>query len=979
MALIVVSRELNQLIEADVIPHEHRKLLGLVDKCIAWLDGVNAQLQKEKKKQSRNQIFRNNAHKTLKTTDEIRQQFMHPIGITENTMSDIMNAYNQAISRASVTKNKKEDAMQMTNKTATILEMWAILIEYALMKGFIDDYRVVVELKQIRNQARGRVSFTDELWLNMWCMNPAASFTDLKKMARSVILTSGTLSPMASFSSELDCQFDVILETDHVVDPRQVVSHVVNMTSTDQLFTAKHADLQRPEVRDALGDMVLEHAKNIPFGMLVFMPSYGVMAQMKSHWEDSGLLDRLSIVKKVFFEPQGTKKDEFKKMINEYYGCIDECERMESQSEHQITGAIMFAAHRGKVSEGINFSDNMARAVLLVGIPYPSFGDINIVLKREWNDQHRLRDGTPSIDGTAWYELQAFRALNQAIGRCLRHKYDYGAIILIDSRFTWQKNSNQLSKWIRSRIQRDRSYNSTASAEVIREFFKDITADPPIRPAGLALPSFEDDEAEEDNAVERQGTQSHAVGPSLTYSQPKTSPSKRGSKKTEQRQITLHNFVQKSPPRGQERERNEVDASPPNAPIANEAVSKYFMNSYLQLVAGSTTAQEESTQRNVGAPSTNALNPQVSQSIAMPSSSSQHAFVKRESEEPAQQRQACNIQETQPYVQNQFPTQYNHGDGQTLAHSTNDVVAIDEEDEITPEGNVPYAVCSACSLELLSLTNEDEDIFHAQVYEKPSLLHMSFTPELPPKDHQYAQVIQVLRPEQCIPNSLLKLFDAPIPQTQEFKLDQRGCSVPLAFPTAGNGASFTTGFLPSDGCMYNGVICPQCLARSGISRIIGVKIVAADYDNADFIGAYMIFENKASTLLSAGSNEQGNTANSLDRESASLSGTCPIQELHQQAPNTTPTAGDNFEMQFTSTAPHVPAMENAGPHSHKRLFSEFDSCDTAANTGNEAPSFMTASQLLASRNDSIATTGKRRAIDWSQYKYKEEEFKSERR
>ena len=31
----------------------------------------------------------------------------------------------------------------------------------------------------------------------------------------------------------------------------------------------------------------------------------------------------------------------------------------------------MFAVHRGKVAEGIDFSDELCRAIFLVGVPYP--------------------------------------------------------------------------------------------------------------------------------------------------------------------------------------------------------------------------------------------------------------------------------------------------------------------------------------------------------------------------------------------------------------------------------------------------------------------------------------------------------------------------------------------------------------------------------------------------------------------------------
>jgi regulator of telomere elongation helicase 1 len=49
-----------------------------------------------------------------------------------------------------------------------------------------------------------------------------------------------------------------------------------------------------------------------------------------------------------------------------------------------------------------------------------------------------------ALTGEEWYVQQAARAVNQAVGRVIRHRHDYGAIIYCDERF--KTNHNLLSK-----------------------------------------------------------------------------------------------------------------------------------------------------------------------------------------------------------------------------------------------------------------------------------------------------------------------------------------------------------------------------------------------------------------------------------------------------------------------------------------------------------------------------------------------------
>ena len=56
------------------------------------------------------------------------------------------------------------------------------------------------------------------------------------------------------------------------------------------------------------------------------------------------------------------------------------------------------------------------------------------------------------LSGAEWYEAQAYRALNQALGRCIRHREDWGAIILAEARFVEQPQRylRGISRWLRN-------------------------------------------------------------------------------------------------------------------------------------------------------------------------------------------------------------------------------------------------------------------------------------------------------------------------------------------------------------------------------------------------------------------------------------------------------------------------------------------------------------------------------------------------
>ncbi len=88
------------------------------------------------------------------------------------------------------------------------------------------------------------------------------------------------------------------------------------------------------------------------------------------------------------------------------------------------------------------------------------------------------------ISGSEWYSQEALRAVNQAVGRVIRHRFDYGAVLLLDSRFADQRNQEGMSKWVRPYIQPDDGFGTAISK--LAKFYRDAISDPLLNKGTLA-------------------------------------------------------------------------------------------------------------------------------------------------------------------------------------------------------------------------------------------------------------------------------------------------------------------------------------------------------------------------------------------------------------------------------------------------------------------------------------------------------------
>jgi Rad3-related DNA helicase len=234
------------------------------------------------------------------------------------------------------------------------------------------------------------------------------------------------------------------LEANHVIDlEKQLLAVSCGYFTDGSPLTVNYSNWSKGNFLEKLGDAIATVIEAIPTGgVLIFLPSYSFLRKCIAKWkptnnsvpnwggwgntgqEDSPIWDRLTASKgKIIVEPTGSQS-KFEMARDEYATTIKETGR-----------CILFAVFRGKMSEGISFNDDNARGVICVGIPYPNAFDRSIKAKKNYNDEqrkiHRRKDVLP---GNEWYSQQAYRAIAQALGRCIRHAADYGTVVLMDSR-----------------------------------------------------------------------------------------------------------------------------------------------------------------------------------------------------------------------------------------------------------------------------------------------------------------------------------------------------------------------------------------------------------------------------------------------------------------------------------------------------------------------------------------------------------------
>jgi chromosome transmission fidelity protein 1 len=321
-------------------------------------------------------------------------------------------------------------------------------------------------------------------WLRVLHLNPATYFASVLSEARAIVLCGGTMQPFDDFQQQL---FRALppgrVRTsayDHIVPPKSLLPVVFGHGPGGGPLTFSFGTRSAPSLMDELGKLLLHVAGVVPDGVVVFVPSFQYEAQLVARWESTGLWARLDAVKKTFREPRAAADVE--EVLAAYSDAIDRArglpvaQRQPASTASEAgagaqpggnagrTGPLLLSVVGGKMSEGINFSDRLGRCVVMVGLPYANPHELAL---QERMAHLEATQGKGA--GREYYSNLCMKAVNQSIGRAIRHKGDFATIVLADQRFAKPAVRSRLPAWIAGQVVDPDSFESCIAA--IREFF----------------------------------------------------------------------------------------------------------------------------------------------------------------------------------------------------------------------------------------------------------------------------------------------------------------------------------------------------------------------------------------------------------------------------------------------------------------------------------------------------------------------------
>ncbi|KAK7515908.1 uncharacterized protein IWZ02DRAFT_457872 [Phyllosticta citriasiana] len=287
------------------------------------------------------------------------------------------------------------------------------------------------------------------------CLDASIAIKPVFERFSSVIITSGTISPLDMYPKMLNFQ-TVVQESYTMTLARKSFLPMIVTRGSDQAPISSGFQVRNdPNVVRNYGVLLREFCKLTPDGIVVFFPSYLYMESTISQWQGMHILDEVWKYKLILVETPDAQETS---LALETYRTACNNGR----------GAVLLCVARGKVSEGIDFDHHYGRTVLCIGVPFQYTESRILKARLEF-----LRE-TYRIKENDFLSFDAMRHAAQCLGRVLRGKDDYGIMVLADRRF--QRKRGQLPKWINQYLtEADTNMSVDQAAAMARKFLRDMS------------------------------------------------------------------------------------------------------------------------------------------------------------------------------------------------------------------------------------------------------------------------------------------------------------------------------------------------------------------------------------------------------------------------------------------------------------------------------------------------------------------------
>jgi len=309
--------------------------------------------------------------------------------------------------------------------------------------------------------------------LHFICLDAAIAIKPVFDRFRSVIITSGTISPLEMYPKMLN--FTTVVQESYsmTLARRSFLPMIVTRGSDQAAISTSFQVRNEVGVVRNYGTLLTEFAKITPDGLVVFFPSYLYMEQIISMWQGMNILDEIWKYKLILVETPDAQETALALETYRTACCNGR-------------GAVLLCVARGKVSEGIDFDHQYGRAVLCIGVPFQYTESRILKARLEFlRETYRIREND-------FLSFDAMRHAAQCLGRVLRGKDDYGIMVLADRRF--QKKRGQLPKWISQGLREaDMNLSTDMAVSSARKFLRDMAQPFHARDQeGISTWSYED-------------------------------------------------------------------------------------------------------------------------------------------------------------------------------------------------------------------------------------------------------------------------------------------------------------------------------------------------------------------------------------------------------------------------------------------------------------------------------------------------------